>query len=201
MPVSLHSYLVYSGALDPRLCEILAGLGAAVRPVSNIQAFLRSVPADCERAVLVDVARRHDDGVAVVAQPAAHFQHAVIVPICADGSVDFCRKCFTAGAADVLDKSFDDTAIADALRVHLAACRESASQPRRGNRARFASLTAREREIFQHLTEGKSSREIGQILSLSPRTVECHRAHLGAKLDTRNLAQMARRYGPFLDEL
>lgn len=43
-------------------------------------------------------------------------------------------------------------------------------------------LTDREREVFVLVTEGKSSTEIGQILKISPRTAEIHRANMMRKL-------------------
>ncbi len=41
---------------------------------------------------------------------------------------------------------------------------------------RFDTLTARQREVVRLVAEGKSSREIGHLLGISPRTVETHRA-------------------------
>src|ERR1051326_4425698 len=41
---------------------------------------------------------------------------------------------------------------------------------------RFETLTARQREVVQLVAEGKSSREIGQLLGISRRTVETHRS-------------------------
>jgi len=41
---------------------------------------------------------------------------------------------------------------------------------------RFETLTSRQREVVQLVAEGKSSREIGHVLGISPRTVETHRA-------------------------
>lgn len=56
------------------------------------------------------------------------------------------------------------------------------------------SLTAREREVVQHLAKGLTSKEIGRMLSISPRTVEEHRARLLAKFDVRNVAELLARF-------
>jgi DNA-binding NarL/FixJ family response regulator len=45
------------------------------------------------------------------------------------------------------------------------------------------TLTPREREVLQLIAEGKTSREIAEILSLSIKTVQSHRASLMQKLD------------------
>lgn len=60
----------------------------------------------------------------------------------------------------------------------------------RGIEDRFESLSEREREVFQLVAEGRSSKEIAQLLSVSPATVETHRAHIQQKLDVHNTAEL-----------
>lgn len=60
----------------------------------------------------------------------------------------------------------------------------------RGIADRYDSLSDREREIFQLVAEGHSSKDIATILSVSPTTVETHRAHILQKLDVHNTAEL-----------
>ena len=55
---------------------------------------------------------------------------------------------------------------------------------------RYDSLSEREREIFQLVAEGHSNKEIADLLSISPATVETHRAHILQKLDVHNTAEL-----------
>jgi DNA-binding NarL/FixJ family response regulator len=55
---------------------------------------------------------------------------------------------------------------------------------------RYESLSEREREIFQLVAEGRSTREVAEMLSVSPATVETHRAHILQKLDVHNIAEL-----------
>ena len=55
---------------------------------------------------------------------------------------------------------------------------------------RYDSLSEREREIFQLVAEGHSTKEIAEMLSVSPTTVETHRAHILQKLDIHNTAEL-----------
>ncbi len=55
---------------------------------------------------------------------------------------------------------------------------------------RYEALSEREREIFQLVAEGHSNKEIADILSISPATVETHRAHILQKLDLHNTAEV-----------
>ncbi|MCX8072681.1 MAG: response regulator transcription factor [Candidatus Binatia bacterium] len=53
-------------------------------------------------------------------------------------------------------------------------------------------LSDREREVLQLVAEGKSSKEIAQLLHLSVSTVESHRKHIMEKLDLHNTAAVVR---------
>ncbi|MFQ5328631.1 MAG: response regulator [Thermodesulfobacteriota bacterium] len=54
------------------------------------------------------------------------------------------------------------------------------------------SLTLREREVLKHIAEGKTSREIADLLYISHRTVEKHRSNIMIKLDLNNLPALVR---------
>ncbi len=90
------------------------------------------------------------------------------------------------GVQSVADgKSFFSPAVAkvmlDDYVRHLAA---------KGVADRYESLSEREREIFQLVAEGHSNKDIAELLSLSPTTVETHRAHILQKLDVHNTAEL-----------
>jgi two-component system response regulator NreC len=55
---------------------------------------------------------------------------------------------------------------------------------------RYDALSEREREIFQLVAEGHSNKAIAELLSISPATVETHRAHILQKLDLHNTAEV-----------
>jgi len=55
---------------------------------------------------------------------------------------------------------------------------------------RYQSLSEREREIFQLIAEGHSNKEIAELLSVSPSTVETHRTHILQKLDVHSTAEL-----------
>ena len=55
---------------------------------------------------------------------------------------------------------------------------------------RYDSLSEREREIFQLIAEGRTSRNVAEVLDISPATVETHRAHILQKLDIHNTAEL-----------
>ncbi|WP_299193534.1 LuxR C-terminal-related transcriptional regulator [uncultured Erythrobacter sp.] len=59
-------------------------------------------------------------------------------------------------------------------------------------RDRISSLSAREREVLEWLSEGSSNKVIARELDISPRTVEIHRANMMHKLGARHAAEAVR---------
>jgi two-component system, LuxR family, response regulator FixJ len=54
--------------------------------------------------------------------------------------------------------------------------------------------------VLSLVIEGLTAKQIARALGVSPRTVETHRANLGAKLETDSLAQLIRRYAMLVEE-
>jgi two-component system response regulator NreC len=64
-------------------------------------------------------------------------------------------------------------------------------------------LTIRERQVFQLVAEGKTNNEIGDLLGISVRTVEGHRAHMMSKLNLKthiDFVQFALKHGIFVEQ-
>jgi two-component system, NarL family, response regulator NreC len=61
---------------------------------------------------------------------------------------------------------------------------------RRGITDRYETLSEREREVFQLIAEGRSNKEIAELLFVSTSTVETHRAHIMEKLDLHSAAEI-----------
>lgn len=69
----------------------------------------------------------------------------------------------------------------DLLRIHCG-----------NHKFSFDNLTTREREVLQFLAEGRSNREIADLLCVSVRTVENHRAKIMKKLNLKKVADLVR---------
>lgn len=65
-----------------------------------------------------------------------------------------------------------------------------ADQRRTREKSRWDAITQREREVLKLLAEGYTNKQIGNLLNISVKTVEKHRANLIGKLDLHNVAQL-----------
>jgi two-component system response regulator FixJ len=68
----------------------------------------------------------------------------------------------------------------------------AADQARESVRERMTILSPREREVLEGMVAGHSNKVIAQNLSLSPRTVEIHRARVMDKMQARSLSELVR---------
>lgn len=106
---------------------------------------------------------------------------------CADGYVlkeDSDNELLTAIDDALKGKLFISPVLADELNAEeIKSCREKKGVV-------SDSLTPRERQVLKLVAEGKTSRDIAELLSISTRTVEHHRANLLKKLNISNTADL-----------
>jgi two-component system, LuxR family, response regulator FixJ len=151
---------------------------------------------------VMDVRMPGLSGLTVLDQLVAQGVDQPVIMLTGHGTVDLCRRAFKAGAAEFLEKPVDDDtlleAVHNAVRQHVRTRQRDAAG--REARERFALLSPREREVLALVVAGLTNKEIGRALTMSPRTVETHRAHLCAKLQVQTLAQMIRAYAQLVEE-
>jgi len=116
------------------------------------------------------------------------------IVISGHGDIEACRRAFRNGAVDFLSKPVDEQDLIEAIQKAQDALERRLA--RRAEKAEtlalIAALTPREREVLDRIAEGFTTRQIAEGLGLSPRTVESHRAAIGAKLGTTSQAEMTR---------
>ena len=113
----------------------------------------------------------------------------------AENNEDIMRECLRAGAGGYLLKSASDEQIIgaiDALAQHNGYYSDSVTEKLLRGGDHRSRLTAREREILRLITQGRRSREIAQMLGISLRTVETHRAAGMRKLHLHSVAEVVR---------
>ena len=58
--------------------------------------------------------------------------------------------------------------------------------------ARLDGLTSRQREILKHIAEGRNTKQIADVLNLSPKTIEYHRGRLMQAVDVHDVPGLVR---------
>jgi two-component system response regulator FixJ len=98
------------------------------------------------------------------------------------------------GAADFLEKPFDDATVLAAVRSALARKQQTdEGEARKAEvQQRLASLSTRERQVLEGLVTGNPNKTIAYDLGISPRTVEIYRANLMTKMNATTLSDLVR---------
>jgi FixJ family two-component response regulator len=149
---------------------------------------------DAANCIVLDVAMPGMDGLAVQAALKARGVAAPIVFLTGSADIPVAVAAMREGAVDFIEKPFDN---ADLVARVRSAIEHQARQRRHDAgladaQARLRQLTAREREVFQRVAAGKTSKEVARELGVSHRTVEIHRARVMEKMGTPTLAELVR---------
>jgi len=100
------------------------------------------------------------------------------------------------GAFDFLEKPVNGGLLVEKVQSALARSRQMHAEllTRKTREARLALLTPKERQIAELVVEGKSSPKIAEVLDISVRTVENHRARLMEKLHVESTIELVKMF-------
>ena len=127
-------------------------------------------------------------------------QKGLVLPVIimtGHGNIDLCRRAFKNGAFEFLTKPIDADLLFEVVGAAMEQQKARLEEKQKWQplQEKLATLTAREKEMLELLILGYSSKEIAQQCSLSPRTVEAHRANIFTKLEVNSLPKLLKTYG------
>jgi DNA-binding NarL/FixJ family response regulator len=149
------------------------------------------------RVVILDISMPGLSGIEVARQVTAALPETRIVMLSMHSSSQYVFQALEAGARGYLLKESASAEIADAVRAvdrgQRYLSRKAAEivaqgiSERQGGNA-LDALSRREREVLRLVADGHSSAKIGELLHLSPKTVDSYRSRLMQKLQVNQLA-------------
>ena len=173
---------------------LLSTVGIEVAGFADPQAFLTQVPRLEPGCLILDIRMPAISGLKLQERLNERGIDWPTIVISGHGDIEACRRAFRNGAVDFLSKPVDDQDLIDAIQKGQEVLERTLRQ--RAEKAEMltllAALTPREREVLDRIAQGFTTRQIAVGLGLSPRTVESHRAAIGAKLGTTSQAEMTR---------
>jgi DNA-binding NarL/FixJ family response regulator len=150
--------------------------------------------------VVMDIAMPSMNGIEATLQIRERYPETQVVILSMYATAEHIFRAFQAGALAFLLKDSAGDDVIEAIRSAAAGSRFlghdisdtllDAYLHYRGDAPEHSPLerlTPREREVLQLVAEGRSSTEIGEILSLSPKTIETYRSRLMQKLTIHDL--------------
>ncbi len=117
-----------------------------------------------------------------------------IIFVTAHGDIPMTSRAMKAGAVEFLPKPFQKEELVGAIRQALERDRAMRQEEAAVGkvRARFDTLTEREREVMELVVTGLMNKEVGAKLGVTEITVKVHRGHVMQKMKADSLADLVR---------
>ena len=154
--------------------------------------------------VVMDIGMPEMNGIDATAQITSEHKETKVITLSMHSDRRFVMQMLKAGAAGYLlkDSAFEELVLA----IHTVRRNKRYLSPAitdvvikeylqnlpTAESTVFTVLTAREREVLQHIAEGKSTKQIAAILGVSVKTVETHRQQVMEKLDMHSIAELTK---------
>jgi FixJ family two-component response regulator len=181
-------------SLRSALQRLLSAAGYRVRAYASAGEFLLDPPADAPGCLLLDLRMPGPSGLDLQEALARHDIGLPVIFLTGHGDLATGVRAMKAGAVDFLVKPVEREPLLGAVARALE--RDGAQRAARGAdaelQARFAQLTAREREVFELVVAGRLNKQIAGALGVAERTVKAQRAQVMAKLGAANAAELGR---------
>jgi FixJ family two-component response regulator len=184
---------------DPGIRESLEGLlrsvGLQVKALGSVPEFVKEGRPEGPTCLVLDVrlpGRR--SGLDFQRELSAANIHVPIIFVTGYGDIPMSVQAIKGGAIEFLTKPFRDQDLLDAIQLGLARDRAWIENERAtaALRARFETLTPREREVMALVVAGRLNKQIAYDIGISEITVKVHRSQVMRKMKASSLPDLAR---------
>ena len=181
-------------AVRDSLRLLLKSAGITCDAYGSAQEFLSRYDVAQPGCLVLDVRMPGMSGLEMQQQLNLRGAMLPVIFITGHGDIPMAVEAMQHGAFDFLQKPVRDQELLD--RVQRALTRDAENRARLRHtdriRERLATLSPREREVLDLVTQGKANKMVAGDLGVSQRTVEIHRAHVMQKMEAGSLAELVR---------
>lgn len=193
------------------ICSMLESLGGIeiVGQAKNGREALELIAQHHPQVLLCDITMPEMNGLELTTRVVKEFPNVRVIIVSIHTSEEYVWQALKAGATGYLLKDAEEAEFELAIKTVLNGTTyltpkvskqvvETYMQRMTGEKTIADVLTPRQREILKLIAEGKSLKEIAQMLQLSVKTIESHRTLLMNRLnihDTVGLVRYAMRIG------
>jgi two-component system, LuxR family, response regulator FixJ len=194
MPSDVVHVIDDDEAVRQSLKFLLESASIGVETHASATEFLRLLPEMEPACVITDVRMPNISGIDLLRKLRELKRGIPVIVITGHGDVALAVEAMKIGAADFLEKPFDDEALLASVRSAINSHgREQQRHNERGEvEGRLATLSKRERNVLDGLVAGLANKQIAFELGISPRTIEIYRANLMTKMQAASLSDLVR---------
>jgi FixJ family two-component response regulator len=174
--------------------RLLRSVGLNAQLFASIPDFLKSDRPDTPACFVLDVRLPGKSGLDFQRELATANIDLPIIFISGHGDIPMTVQAMKGGAIEFLTKPFREQDLLDAVQLGLERDRfRRKNETALGDlRARFETLSPREREIMVQVVRGRLSKQIAGDFGISETTVKVHRSNLTRKMKARSLSELTR---------
>lgn len=195
MPDSIVVHVIDDDeAVRDSLQFLLASAKLRVATYDSATAFLTALPGIKGGCVVTDVRMPQMTGIELLRRLKTTGVELPVIVMTGHGDISLAVEAMKEGAADFLEKPYDDETLLKAVRTALDRYTRDAKREAEKTqiRERLGLLSQREREVLEGLIAGQANKVIAADLKISPRTVEIYRAHVMTKMAADSLSDLVR---------
>jgi len=172
-----------------------------VNEVQDGRALVAAVESFRPDLIIADISMPLLNGIEAARQIRKFNRKVKIIFLTMHPDVTYAAEALRAGGSAYVLKSSAGAEIREAARavfsgrsyvtpsINKALVQAQMERPGRQDEVRF-KLTSRQREVLQLIVEGRSSKEMAEVLHLSPRTIEFHKYRIMKELALRTTAEL-----------
>jgi FixJ family two-component response regulator len=174
--------------------SLLKSVGLRAEVFGSTEDFVKTAHPEIPSCLVLDVRLPGMSGLEFQEELAKTGIRIPIIFVTAHGDIPMTSRAMKAGAVEFLPKPFQKQELLNA--IHQALKRDQERREEEAGisnlRARFESLTEREREVMGLVTTGLMNKEVGAKLGVTEITVKVHRGHVMQKMKADSLADLVR---------
>lgn len=171
---------------------LLESVGLNALPFTSGQAFLQACDPTLNACVVLDIRMPTMGGLNVQLALKERGINMPVIFVSGHADVPIVVRAFKAGAHDFIEKPYNQQMLLDSVQhaLQLGNQQQTTSDELTQLSARLQSLTPREQDVLLPLVKGYTTREMAELLGVSPKTIDLYRARVMKRMQAEHLPDL-----------